>query len=552
MKRVWLVTLFLATVVLIPPHAASVPLQPRILDKLTEYERLDAWIHLHTEAVKRGMGSLPTRGPVLTAERPKATVRVVALLVSFPDHPPLPAYTLERYQRSLFKRSGKKGGSVAALYAMLSDEALDLQGDVFGWFDLPHNLDHYAAGRAGTGDYPRNMQGLVEDAIGVSDGVSFGEYDTFAPETAGGDGVVDILVVIHSTRGTETSGNVTDLWSHSGSLPAPVEIGGVRITHYIVAPVEAPVGILAHEVARVLGAPDLSDPAYRWSGLGDWSLMGSGLWGGGGGENPALPDAYSRTHLGLTQPVDVAGELIGVDLGCGQRPPPVFRLYPGGTPGPEYFLVECRHRFRFDQRLPGEGVLVYHVDERVPDNRFFSCGPGGLHARVTVEQADGLCELEARKRAEANDLWARLEGTRFVAKDFDDFAASSSHDYEGERTGVAVRRLRTQNETFVADLFVDLPPDPERIPGVFAEVDTSAPGGAVATIYIQIPQPGQPRLLVRTMEGEVVWEGEIPLAQPGRHPYRWDPSQAGVEARGIYFVEVQTPNWWDVCRIVFP
>ena len=41
----------------------------------------------------------------------------------------------------------------------------------------------------------------------------------------------------------------------------------------------------------------------------------------------------------------------------------VLRLWKDGTAGSEYFLVENRQRTGFDAQLPGDGLLVWHIDE---------------------------------------------------------------------------------------------------------------------------------------------------------------------------------------------
>ncbi len=52
--------------------------------------------------------------------------------------------------------------------------------------------------------------------------------------------------------------------------------------------------------------------------------------------------------------------------------------------GYQYFLVENRHKTKFDTYLPGEGLLIYHVKD----------SPGGsndgIPYHVALEQADGL------------------------------------------------------------------------------------------------------------------------------------------------------------------
>lgn len=523
--------------------AWAVPFHPTTLERLVNMERIDAWVRMIEDGASRGMGAVPEGAPVITPERPSAELRVLVLLVAFPDYPMRSRYPVEAFGKTFFKVKDGKGGSVAAFFDLNSGGALSVVGKTAGLFDLPNPKGEYVAGRAGLGEYPRNAQRLVEDAVRAARGVHFEDFD------GDGDGVVDVLVVVHTGRGVETTGEPNDLWSHAGILEEPVEVGTVRVERYILAPAEVRVGLYCHELARLLGAPILYDPEYGWTGLGAWSVMGSGVWG----TMPALLDAWSRVRLGFAQPIDVRGELRHVDLGCGEPTPPVFRLYPGGEPGPEYFLVECRKQHqRFDVNLPGEGVLIYHVDERVPDNRYPCCGPGALHARVTLEQADGRCELETGKGADASDLWAQFGRKRIAPVDFGDNSRVNSYDYAGERTGVAVRNLAIEKGKIYGDLLVNAPPDSGAEPSLTAEVEEGEAGRWVVTIRLRTSQPAVVDVRVRHSAGEVVWEKRAACDGSAERLLRWDPSESDLDAQGLFFVEARSEGWWEVERVVLP
>ncbi len=539
-----------AVTVLGAGSAGSVPLHPNTLKRMIDYDDLDEWVWIAEKAADRGIGVFPPTPPVISPERPRAALRILVLRVEFPDVPMQDRWTEKRLARILFKETQGGAMSVATFFAASSGSALTLSGEVEGVFMVPGLLGEYAGDQAGLGKYPSNAQKLVEDALTAAAGVRLEDFDAFGPGNRG-DGVVDVVLVVHSGRGAEITGDKDDLWSHSGMLPRPFVRDGMRVDRYVLASAETGVGPLAHDVARLLGAPALYDPSYRWSGLGAWSLMGTGVWSGFSGGTLGALDAYSRILLGFTSPVDVEGDLRGVSLGCGNLPPPVFRLFPGGRPGPEYFLVECRRRFGFDQRLPAEGVLIYHVDERSEDERHPSCGPGMLHPRVTVEQADGLCELEAGLPADGGDLWARPETDRFSFYDFNEFSTPNSLTYEGGRTGVAVGNFRFDVGDLIADLSVNTEPDPSRTPEMTA---TWVEGGetSVVLIRLRVPRPGPVDLSVRGLRGKAVWHNRIEFDQAGDHQIRWDPSTAEAAGAGTYFVEAQTPYWWDVQRVVIP
>ncbi len=551
MRRVRTVIAAAAVSLVVPcANAVAIPLHPRTVERLTDYGRLHEWVWIAENSTAEGIRVQPSEDPVLSLERPAAGLRVLALLVEFEDVPGVERRGPREVARLLFGEADRLAKSVAGFFSTSSGGALTVSGEVFGWVPVPGLLGEYASEQAGLGRYPTNAQKLVEDALAAAGDLPLKEFDEFG-RGSGGDGVVDVLLVVHSGRGAEITGEPGDLWSHTGMLPSPIKKDGMRVESYILAAAESGRGLLCHEIALLLGAPPLYDPTYRGTGLDAWSLMGTGAWSGNARPGTAGLDAYSRVHLGFATPVDVREDRAGVVLGCGRQPPTVFRLFPQGRPGPEYFLVECRSRFRFDRFLPGEGVLIYHVDERSADGRFPGCGPGLLHPRVAVEQADGRCELEAGLRAEANDLWARLDVDRFPPSAFDDSSTPNSNDYKDHRTGVAVRNLRLLDGDLVADFFVTAEPDSSGVLRLTANVEKEK-GRSVVIIRVRGVRRGPVELRVRNPEGRVVWSRDLSFKFPGNQQVRWDPSAAADAASGVYFVEAETADGWDVRRVSVP
>ncbi|NIS14642.1 MAG: T9SS type A sorting domain-containing protein, partial [Aliifodinibius sp.] len=60
----------------------------------------------------------------------------------------------------------------------------------------------------------------------------------------------------------------------------------------------------------------------------------------------------------------------------------------GDSTGQEYFLIENRQRKGFDLQLPGQGLLIWHIDETQWGNK------NEYNYLVGLEQADGLFQLE--------------------------------------------------------------------------------------------------------------------------------------------------------------
>ena len=70
----------------------------------------------------------------------------------------------------------------------------------------------------------------------------------------------------------------------------------------------------------------------------------------------------------------------------------------GRPAGPEYFLVENRQKTGFDADLPGDGLLVWHIDESQSGNTDEN------HYKVGLIQADGKRDMELdHNRGDAGD-----------------------------------------------------------------------------------------------------------------------------------------------------
>jgi hypothetical protein len=88
----------------------------------------------------------------------------------------------------------------------------------------------------------------------------------------------------------------------------------------------------------------------------------------------------------------------------------------------EYFLIENRQRRGIDKRLPGSGILIWHVDERVSERvmGYRRAQSNPEHMFLTLVQADGRDDLRIGHRAggnrgDAGDPWRGMDrGLQFV------------------------------------------------------------------------------------------------------------------------------------------
>ncbi len=306
-------------------------------------------------------------------------VRVLVVLVDFPDRCFEARHGASHYRRLFF------GGqdSVRSYFHEASGARVDIVGEVYGPLLLPHGAAHYANNSSGVDTAGPNAQAMARDAARLLAGLC--DLGTFDNQ---GLGYVDAFVVVHAGRGAEETLELGDVWSHKWVLPEPHRADGTKVWAYATVPEDARLGVCCHEIGHLLfGWPDLHDGGGFAEGVGRWCLMGTGSWNGGG-DTPAHPSAWCKAQQGWVDlwtpvhndPIDI--QPVATHFG-------VYRLWREGRIGPEHFLVEHRRRVGFDRELPGEGLLLWHIDESV------STPWGGDRPFVALVQADGRGDLEA-------------------------------------------------------------------------------------------------------------------------------------------------------------
>ena len=345
------------------------------------------------------------------------------------------------------------------------------------WVDMPHSYDYYANGYAGLdfGGYPNSSQKLAEDAMAAAALVFDGDLRYFdndgpdgVPSSGDDDGYIDAVSCIVPGQGAETSASCAGgpvgcnrLWSHEsgiavysncpgpnggpGCLPGLVA-GKVRgflyslVSEYNDFPGDGASGTWFHEFSHTLGLPDLYD-TVGGNGLGFYSLMSLGNYlpynsdpntaGGPLGSNPGNLDAWCRHFLGFDDPVPISAdgryELPPVSRQGGSR-----RIWSNGDGGTEYYLVENRLREGSDRFLPGQGMLVYHVDDTQIDNL------GGYPGyRVAVVQADSVNPLQLENGGNYGDPADFFPGT-LLKRSITESTQPNSRSWGSADTGIRI------------------------------------------------------------------------------------------------------------------
>jgi len=296
---------------------------------------------------------------------------------------------------SLMNQENYNGtGSFRDFFLENSDGLLDITTTVSIWVTLPNTHDYYG---------PESKWGeFAYDAVQAAflAGVDFSEFDNDA------DGEVDGVAIVHQGPGQEVTSNTTDIWSHSWRLAAAGysvqerTFNDVVVNSYTAQPEQygsggnmTTIGVICHEFGHNLGAPDYYDVDYvsngAYRGTGNWDLMAGGSYNGNpSGSQPAHVNAYEKNVLGwnimqtISSPQNVVLES---SLSAGQ----VLRI--NTTTEGEFFLLENKQLAGFDAYLPGEGLLIYHVDENhINANRASNTINIGEHQGLYPKAAGGI------------------------------------------------------------------------------------------------------------------------------------------------------------------
>jgi M6 family metalloprotease-like protein len=165
----------------------------------------------------------------------------------------------------------------------------------------------------------------------------------------------------------------------------------------------APIGTVTHETGHLFGLPDLydTDPNFLTEGLGHWDLMSSG--------NEQLPfrpahmSAWSLSFMGWISEVPITTSQT-ITTGPIEVSDTAFIVPMAGTPDHEFFLLENRQPIGSDSMMHGPGLMVYHVDTLLINQRLFGNDVNALQPHgIWILEAAGDTGLDCTYPASCND-----------------------------------------------------------------------------------------------------------------------------------------------------
>lgn len=304
-------------------------------------------------------------------------------------------YYTDAMNKEGFTAENGANGSARDFFIASSNGMFSPTFDVYG----PVKID-YAQHDAGQGTYhtPINMGTFVQAAIeGLDDVVDFSQYDH------DGDGYVDNVYIYYAGNGSADSKDANTIWPHAfdmrswcidlktndgvkiGSYTCSNEVDGTRSGNLTTG-----IGTFVHEFGHCLGFADHYDtnnPTANYT-PGDWDTMASGSYNNNS-NTPPLYSSYERYEMGWITPEDITHRTDAINslpnLGDSNK------AYKISVPGKdnEYFLLENRQLKGWDAYLPGEGMLVWHIDDNRKVWQKNEVNNTPTHQHVDIVEANG-------------------------------------------------------------------------------------------------------------------------------------------------------------------
>ena len=262
-------------------------------------------------------------------------------------------------------------GSVHDYFLAQSYGQFEFNFDVVGPYRLPNPYNYYGQDDGTMLD--THLGQLIYDACDwANDDVDFTQYDW------DGDGTVDQVFILYAGQGQNVNGEDTGLiWPQEGTLNAfgsdqkPFQMDGVTIDNFACSCELGEgerldgIGTICHEFSHCFGLPDMYDKGTFGAttlnyGTYVWDLMNMGNYLDNGYQ-PAGYTAYQRAFCGWMTLKELRESQDIQHMKPLAEAPEAYIIYNEGHRD-EYYIVENRQQTGCDAGLPGNGLLISHVD----------------------------------------------------------------------------------------------------------------------------------------------------------------------------------------------
>lgn len=121
-----------------------------------------------------------------------------------------------------------------------------------------------------------------------------------------------------------------------------------------------------------------------------------------------------------------------------------YKLPVGSSSSKEYFLLSNRQNIGFDAAIPGQGLIIEHIDENQSNNSDEN------HYLVDIEQADGQRDLNiAANSGDSNDPYPIASNNAFTGS-----TSPNSNAYSGSSSNISVTNIQRAGANITARINV--------------------------------------------------------------------------------------------------
>ncbi len=327
------------------------------------------------------------------------------ILVNFID-----ASMADKHNQNYFYRMANEenfsednfSGSVRDYFKAQSYGQFILDFDVVGPVTVSQNYAYYGKNDS-EGDDVAAGEMVIEAINLVKSQISnWKQYDWDS------DGEVDQVYVVYAGQGEADGGSENTIWPHEYNLidakyfgdgTGPVTVGTNLVVNTYACSSELNgvkkingIGTPCHEFSHCLGFPDYYDNDYSGGqGMAYWDLMDLGSYNGDG-YVPAGYTSFERWQAGWLEPVVLEEkDSVITSMKALSESDECFIVYNKGHRD-EFFLLENRQFTGWDSELPGNGLLILHVDYDEKKWAYNTPNDDPKHQHMTWMAADNTYE----------------------------------------------------------------------------------------------------------------------------------------------------------------
>lgn len=353
--------------------AERTPFQSQWLASLDQEEMMRALENTGMEARARKVRSseVASNGPIdwvrpkytfsTTTFPAKGSPHTIVILVEYPNKKFSMENPAEYFERFLNGDDFTDNGGTGSCIQYFKDTSMGQFTPVFDLFGpvmMEHESSYYSAN-----EDRMAFEMVVEAVKSLDPTVDFNTYDE------NGDGVVDNIYLIYAGGGRATSGKADEVWPHSYDLPSvgvSLDADGVRVKTYgmsneLMKNRPDGIGTYIHEFSHVLGMPDLYNTrnSRDFTTPGPYTILDGGCYNNDGCTPPHYT-AFERYALEWLTPEEIvsSGSYELEDVSKSNK----AYILTSEENEDEFFILECRARQGWDAYLPGQGLLIWHVE----------------------------------------------------------------------------------------------------------------------------------------------------------------------------------------------